>query len=279
MKIRCPICPKNCALEEGQTGPCRARINRNGQITCANYAQITSLALDPIEKKPLAHFHPGAQILSIGSYGCNLHCPFCQNASISSPASPASPPIPTQSLPPPALADLALSLVPKGNIGLAYTYNEPLISYEFIRDCATEIHQRRLLNVAVTNGMIRPDPLQKLLPLLDALNIDLKAFSQDFYSWIGGTLKTVLQTIRLSVEAHRHVEITTLIIPGHNDSPDLMKRQAAWIASLSPEIPLHITRFFPAHHCLNLPPTPIPTIHALVQIASHYLHHVHPGNC
>ncbi|HPE16620.1 MAG TPA: radical SAM protein, partial [Oscillospiraceae bacterium] len=212
MKAVCPICPHHCALEEGQTGLCRARTNTGGVVTANNYARLTSLALDPIEKKPLRRFYPGSSILSAGSYGCNLRCPFCQNCEISM----ADAGIQTVTVQPEELVRRALALVPRGNIGLAFTYNEPLVGYEYVRDCARLAHEAELKTVLVTNGTVCREPLLALLPDIDAMNIDLKGFTQRFYDLVGGDLETVREAIALSA-SRCHVEVTTLIIPGEND--------------------------------------------------------------
>lgn len=276
MTVTCPLCPRHCALAPGQTGFCRARENRDGKIVDANYGRITSLALDPIEKKPLRRFHPGSFILSVGSYGCNLRCPFCQNSEISM----ADGGIHTLSLSPGELSEqaVALSKRPPGNLGLAFTYNEPLVGYEYVRDCAQLIHQAGLYNVVVTNGSICKELLKGLLPLIDAMNIDLKGFRQQYYDWLGGDLTTVKEAIALSAR-QCHVEVTTLIVPGRNDSDEEMEAEARWLASINPEIPLHVSRFFPRWKVQTLPPTPVETVRRLCGIARKYLRYVYSGNC
>ncbi len=272
----CEICPRHCVLKPGQTGACRARVNDGGKVVCANYGQLTAIALDPIEKKPLMRFHPGTYILSVGSYGCNLRCPFCQNDDISQ----AGTEIPTTTVTPDALVARAARLAsePAGNIGIAYTYNEPLVSYEFVRDCAVLAHKAGLKNVLVTNGMICPEPFAKLLPLIDALNIDLKGFSQEFYDWVGGDFETVRGTITAAV-TRAHVEVTTLIIPGVNDSEESMDAEAAWLASLNRDLPLHISRFFPRYRVTDRAATPVETIARLCDVARRHLRYVYSGNC
>ena len=256
MTAVCDLCPHACRLREDETGFCRARTNVGGVIRPTNYGRLTALALDPIEKKPLYHFHPGHAILSVGSYGCNLACPFCQNADIA--AADAS--IPTENVPPARLAALAqeLSAAPHGSLGVAFTYNEPLVNYEYIMDTAPLLHAAGLAVVLVTNGMICAEPLARLLPHVDAMNIDLKGWQGDFYRRLGGDLMTVRETITHAVRAGVHVEVTTLIIPGMNDSPADMEEEARWLASLSPDLPLHISRYFPRHR-MHTPSTPIAT--------------------
>ena len=274
MKTVCPICPRACALTDGQHGFCNARINTNGTIIAENYGKLTALALDPIEKKPLMHFHPGKYILSAGSYGCNLRCPFCQNSDIALPDTTLS----TTYISPEHLVKRALDMMNQRNIGIAYTYNEPLVGYEYVQDCAQLAHQSGLKNVVITNGYICEQPFTGLLPLIDAMNIDLKGFTQKFYDIIGGDLATVQRTIALAAQSC-HVEVTTLIVPGLNDDHADMERQAAWLSSLRPDIPLHISRFFPRYHMQDIPPTPLETIYSLVDIAKNHLEYVYPGNC
>lgn len=274
MSISCELCFHHCQLKEGQTGLCRARANRGGRIVPLNYGKLTALALDPIEKKPLRRFHPGSMVLSVGSFGCNLCCPFCQNAQIAA----AGVEILTRDCPSEALVRQALRLRGQGNIGVAYTYNEPLVGYEYVRDCAALVHQAGMCNVLVTNGTIEEGPWRALLPLIDAVNIDLKGFTEGWYRTLGGDLETVKRSITLAVE-HCHVEVTTLIVPGENDSEEEMRTLSGWLSSVSPEIPLHVSRFFPRHHMTNRPPTPMETVYRLAHVARERLSYVYTGNC
>ena len=276
MKAVCPICPHHCSLEEGAAGLCGARHNQDGQVVSDTYGQLTSLALDPIEKKPLRRFFPGSFILSVGSAGCNMHCPFCQNHEISMPG----PGLHMEYLSPVALAELAQRLAarPAGNLGAAFTYNEPVVSYEYVLAAARELHSRGLRTVLVTNGMIAPEPLARLLPFVDAMNIDLKGFSAAYYHWLGGDLEAVQAAIAQAAAAC-HVEVTTLILPGKNDGTVEMAAEARWLASLSPELPLHISRFFPRYQLLELQATPVETIRQLCSTAGKYLRWVYAGNC
>lgn len=253
---------------------CRARGCVDGKIVDLNYGQVTGAALDPIEKKPLAHFYPGSRILSVGSYGCNFRCGFCQNSSISMCGPDSSM---TQHCSPEHLCALAAAHVPGGNIGVAYTYNEPLVGYEFVRDTSRLVHDAGLKNVVVTNGYINEEPLQELLPLIDAMNIDLKSFSEKFYRDIGGGLAPVKRTIELS-SRECHVEVTTLIVPGRNDTDEEMGALSSWLASVSPDIPLHITRFFPRHKMSDAEPTDVDHLLHLVKIAQRHLRRVYAGN-
>ena len=277
MKITCQVCMHRCTLSPGQTGLCGARKNENGKIVCANYGRITSLALDPIEKKPLKHFRPGSLILSVGSYGCNLRCPFCQNHEISMAGEGD---VHSPYVPPQRLADLALEWKERdgaGNIGIAYTYNEPLVGWEYVRDTARLVKESGMANVLVTNGTAAPEIVEELLPLIDAMNIDLKGFRADYYRKLGGDLDTVKTFIARAVTAC-HVELTTLIVPGENDSLEEMAAQARWIADLNPEIPFHITRFFPQYHMLDRKPTEIQSLRQLAETAGQYLTNVSLGN-
>ena len=274
-KAICNLCPRECRLDDGKLGVCRGRRNVEGRIVCDNYGELTSIALDPIEKKPLSRFHPGSMILSVGSYGCNLTCPFCQNSSISM-IGPRQ--AQTTYVSPEALVEAAANTMGKGNIGIAFTYNEPFISYEYIRDTALIAREEGLAIVLVTNGTVNEEPLTELLPLIDAMNIDLKGFSQEFYDRVDGDFETVKRTIELA-SRECHVEVTTLVIPGWNDAPDEMEQMSSWLASVDRSIPYHISRFFPCYHLTDVAPTPVRTINALVSIAEKHLDYVYRGNC
>lgn len=276
-QVLCDVCPKFCKLREGQIGFCRARSNIGGKIVPINYGQATSLALDPIEKKPLMRFCPGTYILSYGSYGCNLRCPYCQNASISM-AGPNN--CPHRLITPEGLTDLAVDLSKQepGNIGVAFTYNEPTVCFEFIRDTSKLLHEAGLKSVVVTNGGLVRTYADELLPHVDALNIDLKGFSNEFYRYVKGEFDTVKEFIKAAVEHKCHVELTTLVIPTKNDDPEEIGREVEWIASISPEIPLHLSRFFPRYKVDDLPPTPAETIYRLKDIAEKKLKYVYTGN-
>ncbi len=277
MKTICQVCIHNCALAPGQTGLCRARKNEGGEIICDNYGRITSIALDPIEKKPLRDFHPGSMILSVGSYGCNLRCPFCQNHEISMADSGISE---TEYVSPRQLADTALLWKEQkraGNIGVAYTYNEPLVGWEYVRDTARLVREYGMVNVLVTNGTASQKVLEELLPWIDAMNIDLKGFREEYYRKLGGDLETVKAFITRAAESC-HVELTTLIVPGENDSPEEMEAQAKWISGLNPAISLHITRFFPQYRLKDRKATDVNQLYRLAQTAGRYLERVYVGN-
>ena len=275
MKIECGICPHHCKLSEGQTGRCRARMNKDGKIICKNYGELTSIALDPIEKKPLYRFYPGSRVLSIGSYGCNMRCLFCQNSDIS--MSDGND-IYTEKVMPEEIVKNAVELITLGNIGIANTYNEPLVGFEYVLDCAKLAKEKGLENVVVTNGYICSEPMKELLPYIGAMNIDLKAFNDNFYRKMGGDLETVKNSIMLASK-QCHLEVTTLIIPNENDSEEEMEKLSGWLSSLNPEIPLHISRFFPRYRMTDTSATPVNKIYRLVEIARKNLRYVYPGNC
>lgn len=275
MKTVCQVCINHCSLEPGQRGICRARRNVDGKVICENYGQATSLALDPIEKKPLNLFYPGSLILSVGSYGCNLRCPFCQNHEISMADAET---VDTVFLSPKELAEKAYACRSAGNIGVAFTYNEPLVGWEYVRDTAKLVKEAGMKNVLVTNGTASLQVLEELLPVVDAMNIDLKGFREAYYRKLGGDLETVKAFIvRAAKECH--IELTTLVVPQENDDITVMEEEAEWIASVDPEIPLHITRFFPRYHMTDREPTDVGHIYRLAEAARKYLKYVFVGNC
>ena len=240
-----------------------------------NYGKLTALMLDPIEKKPLRRFYPGSRILSVGSFGCNMSCPFCQNHEISMAGEKDCD---FREVTPRQLADLAADCAGQGNIGVAFTYNEPLAGYEFVRDTARLIRKRGMKNVLVTNGCIELPVLEEILPCIDAMNIDLKGFRAEWYQKLGGNLQNVKAFIERAAKSC-HVELTTLIVPGENDSEEEMKEEARWIASIDEMIPLHVTRFFPRHRMADREPTRVDTVYRLRDTAAAYLRYVYTGNC
>lgn len=271
-KVHCFLCPHNCVIKPGQWGACRARKNTDGELHSMNYGKITSIALDTIEKKPLNRFHPRSLILSAGTFGCNLKCSFCQNWTIAHEHSP------TADITPEQLAEKAKEAENVGNIGIAYTYNEPSIWYEFVYDTSRYAKQLGLYNVLVTNGFISREPLLEILPYTDAMNIDVKGFANRFYEDIcKADLRNVKQTVELAAKSC-HVELTTLVIPGHNDSLDEIDKLSEWIASISPEIPLHLSRFFPNYKMKNVPATPVETLIRARDYARRHLKYVYLGN-
>lgn len=273
-QIICHVCPHHCRLEEGRLGRCHARCGKGDTTVSVNYGKITSIALDPIEKKPLAFFCPGSYILSVGSFGCNMSCPFCQNYDISTVGEDFFRKL--YHLSPDELVTIASDHIPEGNIGVAYTYNEAMVGYEYVRDCAKLVHERGMKNVLVTNGMAELSVLEEVLPYIDAMNIDLKAFTEDAYKKLGGDLDTVKRFITKSAEAS-HVEITSLIVPGLNDSSEEMEKEAEWIAGMDPGIPLHITRYFPRYKMMEKA-TDIELMKRLKSAAEKHLSRVLLGN-
>ena len=265
----------HCRLKPGQWGICRARKNENGKLVIKNYGQVSSLALDPIEKKPLRHFYPGSKILSVGSFGCNLRCPFCQNYEISMRKPALSE---DSSLSPEELADIAVKCREKGNIGGAFTYNEPLVGWEYVLDAAKFVKEADMKNVLVTNGTISLEILERLLPYIDAMNVDLKGFREEYYRKLGGSLSVVKAFITRAVK-ECHVELTTLIIPEENDSIQEMTEEARWIAALNEEVPLHISRFFPRYQMADHMATEVERVYELAEEAGRYLKYVYTGNC
>jgi len=259
-------------------GFCGARSCRDGHVYADNYGKVTSLALDPIEKKPFRKFHPGSRILSVGSYGCNLRCPFCQNHEISWGENVKRFSAASEYISPEDLSATAAYYKRKGNIGVAYTYNEPLVGFEYIRDTARIVHNSGMVNVLVTNGTAELSVLRELAPFIDAMNIDLKGFTEHYYKHVlQGNLQTVLDFISEAVRVC-HVELTTLIIPGENDTEEEMRRMCEWIVSQK-KVPLHISRFFPRFHMQERNATDIAVVYRLADIAREYLDDVYTGNC
>ena len=285
---RCSVCFRQCEIKEGETGFCKARTCKDGTIIADNYGKVTSIALDPVEKKPLYRFHPGERILSVGSYGCNLRCPFCQNDSISWADDVLENAARAEYVSPKDLVKIAVHYAEKGqNCGIAYTYNEPLIGYEYVRDCAKLANEAGLINVLVTNGTANIEILEKILPWIDAMNIDLKGFTEGYYNkTLSGNMNMTLSFIERAVK-DCHVELTTLIVPGENDSDEEMINICKWISSLKnaegktvgDNIPLHISRFFPRFHMRDKNATDAALIYHLKDVANEYLKYVYTGNC
>ncbi len=278
---RCEVCFRHCEIEEGKKGFCNARTCFEGKVVALNYGRITSLALDPIEKKPFRRFCSGSKIISIGSFGCNLRCPFCQNSEISWSDKIERFERRAPYVSPEELLAIARKYESQGNIGVAYTYNEPLVGYEYVRDCAKLVHEAGLKNVLVSNGTAGLNVLRQILPYIDAMNIDLKGFSDDYYSkLLKGNRKQVMDFI-FEASAFCHVEVTTLIIPGENDSREEMADLSAWIASLpnGKDIPLHISRFFPCFKMRDREATEVKKIYELCDVARKNLNYVYSGNC
>lgn len=270
-KIKCFLCPHNCIIDKGQFGLCSVRTNKDGSLKTINYGEITAIAKDPIEKKPLYHFKPTKNILSVGSFGCNFSCDFCQNHRIAH-NKPKS-----DFLSPDKLIKISLDL--KNNVGIAFTYNEPTIWYEYIYDVSKRVKENypNLSIVLVTNGYMEREPLLRILPYIDAMNIDLKSFNQKYYKkTCGGNLNNVLRTIEKAVKKC-HVEITTLLVNGINDSKEEIEEIASYLGRLDKNIPLHLSRYFPAYK-MNYPPTEIDVMIRSRKIAQKYLNYVYLGN-
>lgn len=269
-EIKCLLCPNFCVLNERETGKCLARGVRGREMQLLNYGRVVAANLDPIEKKPLYHFLPTSLIFSVGSFGCNLKCRFCQNSDISQFEQPA------KVLTPDKLVQLAFNQV--NNAGVAFTYNEPGIWYEFVCDTAAKLRQAGLKTVLVTNGFLCHQPFSRLCQVTDAMNIDLKAFSRKFYLEVcQGDLETVKQNIITAFKAKVHIELTNLVITGLNDDEGEFCEMVDWIAELSDEIPLHVSRYFPRYH-ETAKETPIETILRFVELARQKLKFVYAGN-
>ena len=277
----CEVCFRHCEIKEGGLGFCKARTCRDGKAVPYSYGKITSLALDPIEKKPLRRFYPGSKIISVGSFGCNIRCPFCQNSEIS-----WSDEVPLMAqraafVSPEELVKIALKYQDHGNIGVAYTYNEPLVGYEYVRDCARLVKEAGMKNVLVSNGTAELSVLKEIVPYIDAMNIDFKGFTDAYYNGLlKGNRRQVMEFIQEAVK-HCHVELTTLIVPGENDSVEEMRDISKWIASLENgrNIPLHISRFFPCFHMTDREATDVRKVYELAEVAREQLEYVYTGNC
>lgn len=268
--VQCLLCPHLCHIKEGAVGICGVRRCQDGKLFTENYGRVASVALDPVEKKPLYHFHPGEFILSAGTVGCNLACSFCQNWNISKDVKAPTEPI--------TAAELVQLAKKHRSFGIAYTYNEPFVWYEFVREAAALARQEGLANVLVTNGFVMPEPLAELLPLIDAANIDLKSIRDDFYRRVcGGRVSPVLETIK-AMASTCHVELTHLIIPTLNDSDEDLDALVDWVfENLGPDVPLHFSRYFPCYQ-MDQPPTPAQTLRRAEAIARRKLKKVYLGN-
>ncbi|PKK92350.1 MAG: AmmeMemoRadiSam system radical SAM enzyme [Candidatus Wallbacteria bacterium HGW-Wallbacteria-1] len=267
--LRCNLCPHNCIVGEDRVGICGQRGNHKGVLYSLNYGKCCSANLDPIEKKPLYHFYPGTSILSVGTIGCNLKCQFCQNWQISQEAHP------TVSV---TAEQLVFKAREMGSIGVAFTYNEPTIWFEFVLECSKAIRKAGLKVVLVTNGFINPEPLEELLPWIDAMNIDLKAFDNVFYTNLcGGQLAPVLATIQRVADSPVHLEITNLMVPSKNDSKEHLKTLISWIAALKNSIPLHFSKYHPDYK-LKVPETRKPQLKKARTMAMKRLDYVYVGN-
>lgn len=273
--VECFLCPHNCRLKPGKTGICKVRKNTDGRLLSENYGLVSALHTDPIEKKPLYHFFPGRKIVSVGGIGCNLCCKFCQNWEISQSGRSDYPDL--RASDPEKIISLAAR--EPNNIGIAYTYNEPTIWVEFMLDIASRLKKLHLKNVMVTNGYINPQPLQDLIEVMDAFSVDLKAFTDSFYRKLTSSrLQPVLNTLKMIHQSGRHLEVTNLVIPNHNDNADDFERMADWIArELGEYTVLHISRYFPTFQMQELP-TPEKKLMEFYHLARKRLRYVYLGN-
>lgn len=270
-EIRCLLCPHGCLIQEDSTGRCRVRKNVPGKgLVSLNYGLYSSVAVDPIEKKPLYHWHPGSKILSIGSVGCNMACPFCQNWPIATWAENLE----LTRFSPYDLVELAKD---HGLDSVAFTYNEPLVGFESLLESSSRLKEAGLKVVIVSNGLICREPLHKIAPYIDAANIDLKSFTQEGYKKLGGDLDTVRSTITTMYEKGIHVELTHLVVPGINDDPKSFLSMVRWLSGLSSGVVLHLSRYFPNYRW-HEPATSLTLLRTFENIAKDYLDFVYLGN-
>jgi len=267
-KVQCMLCPHYCVINPDDEGKCRSHQNINGTLYATNYGKTMALSLDPMEKKPLYHFYPSSPILSLGPNSCNFSCDFCQNYQSSQLD------VPTRNITP----DEIVKTCRKQDCRfVAFTYTEPFTWFEFILDAAKILHESNIKVVLVTNGFINPEPLQELLPYIDAMNIDLKSIDDEFYKKIcGGNVKSVLEAIRLASESC-HIEITNLLITDENDSEENIIKLVDFVKSVNPEIPLHFSKYYPTYKMTN-PPTLIKKLERAKKIAKQKLSYVYLGN-
>jgi pyruvate formate lyase activating enzyme len=272
---RCDLCFRSCLVPAGEAGYCRVRTYDGRTPNSPYLGKFCSAAIDPIEKKPLRHWRPGSFIYSLGSVGCNMRCPFCQNHTIAQPDFSSSGRLPPLTeCAPQALAAKVRAL---GLDSVAYTYNEPTLQAEYILAAAPLLQEAGIATVLVSNGMFSADALRALSPWVSAANIDVKSFNGKTYTGMGGSLETVMRTVAVLLEAGAHVEVTNLVVPGLTDSPEEFAAMTEWLASVSPDIPLHISRYFPANRYRE-PATSISLLHRFGGIAKERLHRVHIGN-
>jgi len=256
-KVQCLLCPRNCVIQQNSLGNCQARKNIDGKLYALGYSRFTSVHADPIEKKPIYHYKPGTSTMSFGTAGCNLHCAHCQNWSISQISAESNNLIQVS-------PQNAIDMTRKNKCEtIAYTYNEPLINWEWIRDTGKLAHENNLGNILVSNGLINTEPLEELLPIIDAVNVDIKAFTEEFYKEVAGFpgLKYIKQNVKKMWSEGVHIELTMLLIPDYNDSPDEIKQFAQWVLNeLNANVPIHFSRFYPHYKMQHVPPTPVDTV-------------------
>lgn len=274
-KIQCTLCPHNCLIADGKSGICRVRSNDGGILYSDMYDCLAATQFDPIEKKPLYHFYPGSEILSLGGLGCNFRCSCCQNYEISQTGKAGFPRLQYISV-----QDVVkTAIIRADNLGIAYTYNEPFIWYEFMFDIARQIKKYQGKNVIVSNGYINEKPLKAILPFIDAFNIDIKSFDEEMYrKFTGGDLNSILKNLKIIVKSGKHLEITMLIIPGINDVFSQFETMVQWLVSnLGKDVPLHLSRYFP-HYQLKTNPTSLSLINEFAEYAGNYLSYIYTGN-
>jgi pyruvate formate lyase activating enzyme len=277
--VKCGLCPHGCRIAAGRSGLCGARRNESGTLMSVNYGITASAAFDPIEKKPLYHYHPGQEILSLGTLGCNLRCPFCQNHELSryydgKGIRTDRPVTPGDVI---KMLDRADGRIRSLFKGIAYTYSEPIVWYEFVRDTSELVRNIGGKNILVTNGFINKKPLEDIAPLIDAANVDLKAFTEPHYAMLGGRLAPVLASIETMKKNQWHVEITTLIVTGFNDNVSEIEQMAKWIASIDKTIPYHLSRYFPQYKYVK-PATDVDFMHEARAASLKHLNYVYMGN-
>jgi pyruvate formate lyase activating enzyme len=270
--VKCILCPHNCVILSGKTGLCRTRMNVDGELFSLNYSDITSFGVDPIEKKPLFHFKPNDEVLSLGTWGCNFKCPFCQNFEISQEMPESLKKINHKTL---------STFLDKYNVkGIAFTYSEPSVWFEFILDTCRELknNEKEYYTVMVTNGYINSKPLKLLLQHIDAMNIDVKSFNEEKHlKTLGGELKHIKKTVEIAYESKTHLELTTLIVPGFNDDLEELENEFKWISGISKDIPLHLSKYFPRYN-YNNPATDEGFLIEVYNTAKKYLDYVYIGN-
>lgn len=273
-KVQCLLCPYECIISPKSRGNCLTRFNKDGKLYSLVYEKPCAFNVDPIKKKPLYHFLEGTWTYSIGTAGCNFHCKFCQNCEISQHI-PED--VPYQIM---KVKDVVKNAIKSKCPSISFTYNEPVVFYEYVYDIAKLSHKKGLKNILITNGYINPKPLKELCKYIDAVNVDLKGFSEEFYDEnCFGHLKPVLKTLKILKKKKIHIEITNLIIPGYNDDLKLFEKMCKWIKkNLGKETPLHISRFFPMHKFKDIKETPIETLKKAEKIAKKYLKNVYIGN-
>jgi pyruvate formate lyase activating enzyme len=270
LATKCFLCPNLCILKDNEDGKCLSRGRREGKMMLHTYGKIVAGGIDPIEKKPLYHVAPGSPVFSVGSYGCNLSCRFCQNSDISQSEQPA------RNMSPEQLADYASGI--KGNIGVAFTYNEPGIWFEYIKDCAKLLKEKGLFTIMVTNGYLCAEPFAELCSFVDAMNIDLKGFTENFYTKVcGGKLETIKTNIKRAFAAGVKVELTNLVVTGLNDTREEFGAMVDFISDIDPNIPLHISRYFP-RYLEKAPATDLSKLEEFTEIAKAKLNYVYLGN-